>query len=314
MRILKKFKNHAAMATGDFASICKSITIPPLPAATSRLLAEFKRPEPNLPRIARLISVDVEMSSQVLRTVNSAYYGLPNPVSNVQTAASLLGLNTLRSMVMSYAVKGSIPIPRTELFDQDGFWSDCLTRALIASAYTRRHSPGESEDAFTTMLMADIALPVLLTGWEQYYRPVVEEWQTGERRLSEIERDAFGWDHAQAGAWILRSWDFQDELVCLVGFHNVDDDMLAELNLEDTLAVPIGIAARFPSVLREVDEKAAGFLNASRAFFNSDAALASALAEVRERYQEYSQLLGIPDDRAMDRIAEFESVLNVPED
>jgi hypothetical protein len=32
-----------------------------------------------------------------------------------------------------------------------------------------------------------------------------EEWNQSARRLSEIEHEHFGWDHAQAGAWIIHN-------------------------------------------------------------------------------------------------------------
>lgn len=72
------------------------------------------------------------------------------------------------------------------------------------------------------MLLSDIALPVLLGSWGEYYRPLIEQWRDALERLSQAERASFQWDHAQAGAWILQNWEFPAELVCFVGLHTSD--------------------------------------------------------------------------------------------
>jgi len=90
----------------------------------------------------------------------------------------------------------------------------------------------------------------------------VEQWKTSTERLSELEREDFGWDHAQAGAWILKSWNFPDEIVGLVGSHNLPIEELKKHGLDGTIALPIVLASLIPSTLRPSQEGCRVFLDA----------------------------------------------------
>jgi HD-like signal output (HDOD) protein len=74
IEILKKIRQHAAVARGDFTTLIKDVKIPPLPAAVNRLIAEINRSEPDIDRLAQLISSDPEIASKVIKTVNSSLY------------------------------------------------------------------------------------------------------------------------------------------------------------------------------------------------------------------------------------------------
>jgi len=165
----------------------------------------------------------------------------------------------------------------------------------VARAFARRHCPLHQDDAFTVMLIADVALPVLLTSWSEYYEPVVEEWRGRHEHLWEIEQRHFGWNHAQAGAWILENWKFPEELICFVGIHNRDPDSLAELDLGDTIALPLMTASLLPSSLHRDKEGRAGlFVREAMARFDlSGEEFAELLKEVEQGFLDIYELLGL---------------------
>lgn len=307
MGIFEKIRSHAAIASGNFASMFKNIEVPPLPAVATRLISEFNRAEPDMQEITKIISSDLEISSKVIRTVNSSLFGLPNQIKSIQQAIPLLGLRSIRTIALSYAMKKSLPKPSGKLFNHEAFWADSLARALLARSLTHYFRPGEKDEVFTAMLLADIALPVLLSVWSDYYSPIFSQWRDNCERLSQIERKDFGWDHAQAGAWILKSWDFPDEFVCLVGVHNLTIDELKNLGLEKTIALPLAVASLLPSVLKP-DEKRAKLMNETIMnsfampedyFRNMVAGIQISFAEMRDHFDLKDQKFNI-----------FELVLN----
>jgi len=153
-------------------------------------------------------------------------------------------------MALTYTMKANIPKPKGDLFDHEAFWTDSLLKALLARRPTKVFMPGEEDEAFTVMLMSDISLPVLLCVWNEYYQPIIERWKNSDKRLSVIEREDFHWDHAQAGAWILKSWKFPDEIVHLTGVHTLPLDEIKEMGLNISLALPLSVASLLPSILR----------------------------------------------------------------
>jgi HD-like signal output (HDOD) protein len=188
MRILAKIRRHAAVASGHFAALCKDVEIPSLPAAMALLLAEVNKPEPNIDQLAQLISSTTGLAARVIKTVNSSLFALRTPVNNIKHALTLLGLDQIRSLSLAYATMDALPGAGGKLFNDKAFWTDSLLRAMLARAFAQKNFRGQMEEAFTASLLADVALPVLLHSWREYYEPVVEEWRQKPERLSEIER------------------------------------------------------------------------------------------------------------------------------
>ncbi|BCL62678.1 phosphohydrolase [Desulfomarina profundi] len=294
LKLFQKIRNHAAIATGNFNILFKDIEITPLPAASARLLEEINRTEVDMEQISRLISAMPEVSAQVIKTVNSSLFSLRSPVLSIQHAVSLLGLDHIRSITLSFAAVNSVPRPQNALFNHQAFWSDSLVRALIARGFARYHCPEECDDAFTAMLIADVALPILLGSWTEYYEPVVQKWLESDERLSEIEQHHFGWNHAQAGAWILQHWKFPEQLICFVGIHNANPDCIEELQLENSIALPLMTASILPSSLHPENGKTTAFISEAVQRFNLNGdELAQLLQEAEHGFLEIHELLGL---------------------
>lgn len=93
MGFLTKIRRHAAVATGDFAVMFKDVEIPPLPAAITRLITEINQPEPDIERLAKLISSSAGLAAKVIKTVNSALYALRTPVTSVKMPSPFLAFS-----------------------------------------------------------------------------------------------------------------------------------------------------------------------------------------------------------------------------
>jgi len=296
MGFFKKMRSHAAMARGDFGTLFRDVEIPPLPAAVSRLVIEVNRAEPDIDRLTMLIASSPGLAAKVIKTVNSSFYGMRVPVDSVKRAVTLLGVDQVRILALAFATMEALPMPATELFSLTVFWTDALLRASLARALARKAFSDQLDRVFTVALLADLAIPVLLSSWSDYYLPVFAEAKSGCRPLAVVEREHFHWDHAQAGGWILQSWDFPDELVCCLASHTLSRQELQEAGLEGTLAVPLAVAALLPGVssvdllrLQEFSRTAQGWLGCS------PEDLQTALEEVRSSIKEVLDLLDLPE-------------------
>jgi HD-like signal output (HDOD) protein len=224
--------------------------IPPFPAAAARLISEINNTEPDIGRLVKVISSAPSISAKVIQTVNSSLFALKFPVTDIQHAVTLLGLKYIREIAFTYVVMDALPEPKEGLFDHESFLADSLIAAMLAKEFARICFKEQEDVAFTASLLADIALPVLLSSWQEYYEPIIAEWKTSPERLSEIERRHFGWDHGQAGAWIAKSWGFPEEMVCYIASHNLSRDHIRDVGLEDTVVVPMAIAAMASNLLK----------------------------------------------------------------
>ncbi len=297
LKFIDKIRRHSAIAGGNFDKIFENTEIPPLPAAISRLVIEISNDEPDLPKLSDMITAIPEVAHKVLSTVNSSYFSLPHKVNSIKHGVTILGLKNIKPLVLSFAMKESMPQPPGDLFQVKDFWSDSLVKALFSRSLADVHCKAEREEAFTAMLLADIALPVLLSCWGEYYEPIVEQWQNSPGRLSERERQSFKWDHAQAGAWILQNWNFPVELVCFVGLHNTDREQLRELELEETIALPVITAALLPSCRRSDTGRTKLFIDTTLESFGLSAErLLEIQEEVGGEYIEICSLFDLAPD------------------
>ena len=74
--------------------------LPSLPDMYQRIVGLLGRENIPLGEISALVEQDIAMSAKILQMVNSAFFSLPNHVENVHQAVALLGINTLKNLVL----------------------------------------------------------------------------------------------------------------------------------------------------------------------------------------------------------------------
>ncbi len=300
MGLINKLRRHAAVARGDFEMLSKGLKIPPLPAAVNQLIAEINRSEPDIDLLVQLISADAEITAKVLKTVNSSLYSPRVPVANVKRAVTLLGLAQIRSIVLAFATMDALPRPKGNRFNHNAFWIDSLLRAILARALSNKRFSQQLDDVFTAALLSELALPLLLCIWNEYYEPIVAEWESNSRRLSDIEHQHFGWDHAQAGAWIVQSWEFPEEMVCYIGAHNMSMEKIVEMALQDTIVMPLAVASLVPSVLNPDPALAASVFDEACHHLEMDAReFIDAIEAAKVTLTELLALFELPEEKAI---------------
>jgi HD-like signal output (HDOD) protein len=78
----------------------------PLPATATAILQKSSQPDTSGQEIADLLKSDAALTARVLRIANSAYYGLPQQVADIDNAVMLLGQNTIRNLVLTATMGG----------------------------------------------------------------------------------------------------------------------------------------------------------------------------------------------------------------
>jgi putative nucleotidyltransferase with HDIG domain len=169
--------------------------------------------------LLRVVETDVSLTARVLRTVNSAAYGLSGRVSNLQQAISFLGFSQIRNLALTASVsrlfQQSKPIGS---YNRLKLWHHLVSVAVAARLIARRLELREFEDAFLAGLLHDIGLILEDQHVHEGFRMVVEAAQPG-RTLREIEQKMLGFDHTQIGALIAEQWHFP-ELICRAIAHH----------------------------------------------------------------------------------------------
>lgn len=209
----------ASAKSGNLNKLLASAQLPALPHSAIKIIELARNPENGPPEYAAPIEVDPGLTGQVLRFVNSSYFGFSNEISSVKLALALVGVRTIKNFVLWSAVFSLMPNPRCGPFDLKKLWQDSLRRALFARSLAKLLGCKDAEEAFSAALLQDIGVPLLAKELPTDYLDLLKRRDDGKLRLSELEQERFGWNHAQAGGMMARQWRLPEGFALLIEGH-----------------------------------------------------------------------------------------------
>jgi HD-like signal output (HDOD) protein len=292
--VLKNLQMTKLLDSKDLKQVLASAQLPALPSSAIRLLELAQDPSNGPAEFAKPIEADAGLLGQVLKFVNSAYFGFSREIGSVQQAISLVGVRTVKNFVLWSAVFSLIPNPKFGPFDLRSLWQDSLRRAVFARAFARRLKLSNAEDLFAAALLQDMAIPLLLKSLPDEYEKLIERRVTERMRLSTLEREVFGWDHAEAAAALCRNWGLPEEFAILIERHpNLDELLNGDKAQRD--AGCVAVAALLPACKdEEWSERDQFFSSLERVAAGTKYDVAEISQYVDECFEEFAPVLNLP--------------------
>lgn len=196
--------------------------LPSLPKHYNMIVNELQSPNPSLRKVGDIISRDVTMTARVLQFVNSAFFGLPNKISSAHQAVTLLGINTLKAVILYAQVfstlnKGSI----SNGMSMESLWTHSMRVGVFAGEIAGLESAGKNieDDAFAAGMLHDIG-KLLLMEIPFHSRSIKDYIKENKCSALEAEYRLLGTSHAEVGAYLLGIWGIADHIVEAVAFHH----------------------------------------------------------------------------------------------
>jgi putative nucleotidyltransferase with HDIG domain len=211
-------KNNLESALNLTSMVEQVKDLPPMPALMMKALEISMDPDASVRSLQQVISRDQALSAKILRIVNSAMYALRREVSTVSHAVAVLGLNTVKSVIMAASVEHVFQNSRDlgAKLMSDHSWG----AALAARAIARQVHYPNPEEALICGLMHDIGKPVLMQNVGRRYTAIISAVYRGESSFHELELTEFGYSHSHVGALLARKWNFPPQLAEAVGYHH----------------------------------------------------------------------------------------------
>ncbi|RMF74339.1 MAG: HDOD domain-containing protein [Acidobacteria bacterium] len=196
--------------------------IPSVPELFQELVGRLESPDASMKEIGRLISRDTGMTAQLLRIVNSSYFGVCRQISDPERAAVFLGLSTLSSLVLGTKLFEQIDPEIVERSGLAPLWPHSVAVACGARRIVETRSAGTkmAEDAFAAGMVHDAGILVLARNMPDEYARVVARARAEDRPLHELEREMLGVDHQAVGAYVMNLWGLPSPVVEAVAFHH----------------------------------------------------------------------------------------------
>lgn len=262
-----------------------------LPIVARKALDTLNGTNCNMDDLNAIIEKDQTLAARILKIANSALYGLRQEVTSLHHAMMVLGLKTIKSIVLTATTRS--------LYKKFGItekiiW-DHSVGAGIAAKLTAKGLGSEVEDvAFVGGLMHDLGKVVMNNETPDVFSEVMMNIYNENVDSIEAEKSVYGFDHTEVGAGVVEKWKFAPILIHIIGkhhLHNCDladagDDVRANsiacVHLADNICKVLGIGYRNPDesiVLHELesatflgigDDRINNLLEDVRATFDSE--------------------------------------------
>jgi len=172
-------------------------------------------------QISTVIRNDPALSSRILRTVNSAFYGFPQQISTVDRAVALMGRQPLRNLLTSVVLCGVFNRLSVAHFDMQAFWEHSLRTGLIArNCYAIEHSQEQAETLFVAGLLHDIGKLLFARQLPRLCARVDADIIQGGKNRAILEIELVGFSHATLGAELLLKWGLPPMLIDCTRHHH----------------------------------------------------------------------------------------------
>lgn len=201
--------------------------LPTPPVVLQQINKVISDPNTSAYEIASIISEDPAMSFKILKLSNSAFYALPSEVTSVKHAVVLVGINAVRSMVLSTAVLDMFKGREKDVQFHDSFWRHSLATATCARIIVRKMPSGnvtEAEHGFSVGLLHDIGKLIMSCYLRDEFRNA--ETVAEERQINShvAEQEVLGYTHADLGGLLAKKWKLPPMLCNAIDKHHSPHD------------------------------------------------------------------------------------------
>lgn len=196
--------------------------LPSIPSLYTEIIEVLEDPETSVDEAGAIIARDIGMTAKILKLVNSAFFGLAREISTPADAALYLGMDTIRSLVLSTNIFSQFEAMKVKNFSLDALVNHSLETAEAAK--TIAHEAGAEQklmdEAFLAGMLHDTGKLILAANFpEPFGAALTEAAETGEP-LIQIERRVFGSDHADIGGYLFGLWALPAPVVEAVALHH----------------------------------------------------------------------------------------------
>jgi HD-like signal output (HDOD) protein/CheY-like chemotaxis protein len=196
--------------------------LPILPALQNQLTAELRKDSPSIDHIGEIISRDIGMTAKILQLVNSAFFGLAQPISNATEAVQYLGMNTVRSLALSVGVFSQYDQKLCKSFSLDVLAKHSWMTGVLARqlAQLERKDSKMLEQCFLAGLLHDIGQLVLAFGLHEEYSEIIAKSAKESLPVWQVEQQILGASHSDVGAYLLALWGLPNPIIEAVALHH----------------------------------------------------------------------------------------------
>ncbi|PKM82573.1 MAG: hydrolase [Firmicutes bacterium HGW-Firmicutes-14] len=227
--------------------LMKAGDLPSLPFVTSRVIQLTDDPKWTPGEISEVICQDQVLASKVLKLVNSAYYGLPRRIATISEAITILGMKTVRTVVIGASIHKALnSIKGKRAINPEKIWRHAGACAESSKMLAKKLGIKQHEQAFMAGLLHDIGKIILNSLLHEEYSHVLDLVETGNCTVIQAEIEILNTTHAEIGKMVAEKWNLPATLVEPIGLHHdplcrcENNDLVQIVHMADSMAIMAG--------------------------------------------------------------------------
>lgn len=241
--LAKPCEDEALKATIDRAFMIKKLldhqglreivsqidSLPTLPAIYVELVDELKSEEASIDRIGTIIAKDIGLTTKILKTVNSSFFGLRQQIIHPAKAVSMLGLDLIKAIVLTSGTFDKFKHVKVPGFSLEQMWEHAMLTGTFAKiiAQEGKLERQDADTAFMAGLLHDIGKLLIAAHFPDSFAVIHKLAQKISIPIVEAEAKVIGTNHSCVGAYLLGLWGLPEAILDATAFHHNHDNWSA---------------------------------------------------------------------------------------
>lgn len=190
-------------------------------------------PDSCLDDFAVVVNTDPGLMTSVLKMVNSAFFGFPGQIDNINRALNLIGIGQLHDLVLSLSAIDALDLPndieKLNIFWQRSIYCGVLSRLLAEKLHFKN-----AESRFIVGFLHEIGRLVFFLKYPKEANLAVFQADKENLSLTAVERTIFGTDYGKIGQALMEEWNLPIKFQSITRYHT-DPGETTEYRLETTI-------------------------------------------------------------------------------
>lgn len=181
------------------------------PEVAAKIVDIVSNPDAGAQDYAKIVSSDPALSGRLLKMSNSAFFAQRQPVTNVDRACVLLGLERLKSLALGFYVSRAASHDSSAQLSRQ-VWTQSIYRACLSAVLARTLIPSRAAEAFVIGLLLEAGTPLMLELIGEPYLRILEDNPLPPKRFA-AEFEQLPFTSVDVVASLGRNWKLPELLL-----------------------------------------------------------------------------------------------------
>ena len=189
--------------------------------------------ESHHPEIVRLIELDTETSSVILKIINSPLYGANQVAQTISEVLESIGFINMYELITSISLRNAITSDKQQA-ELDLFWEKSARTGLVLAYLATRIANVDKNIAFHFGIFHDSGRALMMRHFPTHIETLRLSSITFDKNVTTIEDSRHYCNHAQCGAILAIAWGMSDTIVTAIRYHH-HMDIIKEHHASDLI-------------------------------------------------------------------------------